>query len=87
MIVVALVIRASHRKGWSDTHRFALATGGLLAYCWYGFLNVASLYGVASLPAQAVWAVLAVVLLVFIARRDRTQIQFLSHEQSYDVRI
>ncbi|HZR39662.1 MAG TPA: hypothetical protein VFB12_06085 [Ktedonobacteraceae bacterium] len=70
-IVIVLVIHASRSKEWSDAHRFALATGGLLVYCWEGFVTAARLHGVATFPVQAVWVVLAIVLLVFTGSRLR----------------
>ena len=71
-VMIVLVIRASRSEGWSDSHRFALAAGCLLVYCWEGFLTTARLHNVANFPEQAVWAVLAVVLLVFIVNRLRS---------------
>jgi len=70
-LVVTVVIRALHRNGWSDTHLFALAAGGLLVYCWEGFLTTARLYGMTNFPTQAVWVVLAIALLLLIGTRLR----------------
>ncbi|MEU8148788.1 hypothetical protein [Nonomuraea sp. NPDC048901] len=35
--VGALVARWSHRSGWSDAHRLALAAGAMLTYAWHSF--------------------------------------------------
>ncbi|MBV9232287.1 MAG: hypothetical protein JOZ18_23470 [Chloroflexi bacterium] len=72
-VVIVLVIRAARSPGWSDAHRFALAAGGLLVYCWEGFLTTARLHGVANFPEQVVWVVLTVALLVFTSTRLRHQ--------------
>lgn len=69
--VTMLVIRAAHSPGWSAAHWFALAAGGLLVYCWEGFLTTARLHGVTNFPLQVVWVVLAVALLVFTGSRLR----------------
>lgn len=73
VMMVILVARASRSQRWSDMHRFALAMGGLLVYCWDGFLTADHLHGAASLPVQAAWAVLAIGLLALIASRLRRQ--------------
>ncbi|MET7329084.1 hypothetical protein [Nonomuraea sp. NPDC005650] len=71
--VGALVTRWSHRSGWSDAHRLALAAGAVLTYAWHSFpWKVISIFPVSpavDLTSNAIMTVGAVVLLVFAARR------------------
>lgn len=62
--VVALVAWSSRRKGWSDTHRFALAAGGLFVYCWWGYVIQKDLHSTAGVAGHSVFAIAAVVLLI-----------------------
>ncbi|MEV4009161.1 hypothetical protein AB0J35_01600 [Nonomuraea angiospora] len=69
--VGALVARWSHRSGWSDAHRLALAAGAMLTYAWHSFpwKVIVPASPAADLAGNAVMTVGAVVLLVFAARR------------------
>ncbi|MDA8353519.1 MAG: hypothetical protein M0Z65_10120 [Firmicutes bacterium] len=73
LLVLVVTIRSSHKKGWSDIHRFSLAAGGMLVYCWGGFLTNIQLYGYSHLFVQGVWCFLAIALIVFIGSRLHRQ--------------
>ncbi|MFI7224936.1 hypothetical protein ACIBO5_17070 [Nonomuraea angiospora] len=69
--VGALVRRWSHRSGWSDAHRLALAAGAMLTYAWHSFpwKVIVPASPAADLTSNAVMTVGAVVLLLSAARR------------------
>ncbi|MFI7131811.1 hypothetical protein ACIBQ1_39475 [Nonomuraea sp. NPDC050153] len=69
--VGVLVGRWSHRSGWSDSHRLALAAGAVLTYAWHSFpwKAIVPASPAADLVSNAIMTVGAVVLLVFAARR------------------
>ena len=69
--VLVFIERTSRRAGWSDAHRFALASGGLLVYCWWGFVIQASLHGPSFWPGHAILVAAALALLVLIGLRQR----------------
>ncbi len=69
--IAALVSYWSHRSGWSEAHRLALAGGALLAYAWHSFpwkpfLSVSPML---DLVSKIILAVGAVTLLVIAALR------------------
>ena len=71
--VLLFGIVAGRRSGWSDMHRFAMAAGGLLVYCWLGFLVEITIFGTKMIGAHAalVAAMLGLLILAgFRARRD-----------------
>ncbi|MGW6499885.1 hypothetical protein [Nonomuraea angiospora] len=67
----ALVARWSHRSGWSDAHRLALAAGAMLTYTWHSFpwKVIVPASPAADLASNVIMTVGAVVLLLFAARR------------------
>ncbi|MEV1245685.1 hypothetical protein ACIBO2_52780 [Nonomuraea sp. NPDC050022] len=69
----ALVARWSHRFGWSDAHRLALAAGAMLTYAWHSFpwepVTTEPVSQVVDLTSNAISTVGAIVLLVIAARR------------------
>lgn len=69
--VLVFIARSSRRAGWSDAHRFALAAGGLLVYCWWGFVIQAALHGPDGWPGHAILVGAALALLVSIGLRQR----------------
>ncbi|WP_433508550.1 hypothetical protein ACQP2T_31610 [Nonomuraea sp. CA-143628] len=74
--VGALVVRWSHRSGWSDAHRLALAAGAMLTYAWHSFpwepVTTEPVSQVVDLTSNAILTVGAIVLLVIAARRVST---------------
>ncbi|MEV4113557.1 hypothetical protein [Nonomuraea sp. NPDC049695] len=72
--VGVLVRRWSHRSGWSDAHRLALAAGAMLTYAWHSFpwKVIVPASQAADLTSNAIMTVGAVVLLVIAARRVST---------------
>jgi hypothetical protein len=62
---LAYFFTVSRRAGWSDLHRFALMSGPVLTYGWYGFVNLEKLNGPESFPSHSVLVGLFVLLLVF----------------------
>jgi hypothetical protein len=70
---------AARRSGWSDHHRFALACGAVLVYCWWGFFVEADLYGTAALPGRVL---LVAAALLFLRRTGlRLKTMKLEHRQ------
>jgi hypothetical protein len=69
--VVVLSAWSSRRKGWSDEHRFALAAGGLLVYCWWGYLIQKDLHPSAGVAGHSVFAIAAVGLLISLGLNIR----------------
>ena len=65
------VWRWSRRIGWSAEHRFALAAGALLTYAWYGFVQAP--HDVLDLIGQAIFALLALGVLILAGRQVRTE--------------
>jgi hypothetical protein len=65
---LAGVYRASSRPGWTAVHRFALAAGALLTYCWVGLAQMSHRSPI-DLALQAVLVLVAVGLLALLARR------------------
>lgn len=59
-----LVKCSAGRSGWSDRHRFALACGAVLVYCWWGFFVEIDLYGPAALPGRVLLVTVAIAFLV-----------------------
>jgi len=70
-----LMVRWSARAGWDGRHRLAAAGGGLLTYAWHSFLMhpVVGGSGALILVSHVVFALAAVVLLGFEARRVRAR--------------
>ena len=64
------VWRWSRRIGWSAEHKFALAAGALLTYAWYGFVQAP--HDALDLIGQAIFALLALGILILAGRRVRT---------------
>ena len=67
-----LVWRWSQRAGWSDRHRLAVASGLLLVYVWYSFVQAPSAGGVSPLvdaAGNAIFGIAALLLLVLAWRR------------------
>jgi peptidoglycan/LPS O-acetylase OafA/YrhL len=64
------VWRWSRRIGWSAEHKFALAAGALLTYVWYGFVQAP--HDALDLIGQAIFALLALGLLILAGRHVRT---------------
>ena len=62
---------ASRKSGWTDMHRFAMSAGGLLVYCWFGFVGEIGLHGRAMLGAHAALAVAMLGLLIVAGLRAR----------------
>lgn len=50
--LIVVVTRVRRSGGWTPAHTDALMLGGLLAYCWLGFLLVARLHGASAVPGQ-----------------------------------
>lgn len=69
-LAVLAVWRWSRRVGWSAEHRFALAAGALLTYAWYGVVQVQ--HDALDLTGQAIFALVAVGLVILGSRRVRT---------------
>lgn len=79
-LAVLAVWRWSRRIGWSAEHRFALAAGALLTYAWYGFVQAP--HDALNLAGQAIFALLAVGLLIVAGRRVRAAESVLSGQTS-----
>jgi hypothetical protein len=60
----------SRRIGWSAEHRFALAAGALLTYAWYGFVQAS--HDALDMIGQAIFALLALGVIILASRRVRT---------------
>lgn len=45
VLAVGMVLRGSGRQNWGAAHRFALAAGALLVYCWCGYRVELNLHG------------------------------------------
>jgi hypothetical protein len=69
-LAILALLRWSRRSGWGPEHRFALASGSLLTYVWYGFVQVP--HDALDLVGQAVFALLALCILILASRRMRT---------------
>jgi len=67
--VILYFTRSARKQGWSNLHRFALAAGGMLVYCWWGFVNQASLLGPDHWLSHAVLVAAALLLLFLIWRQ------------------
>jgi len=65
------VWRWSRRVGWSAEHKFALAAGALLTYAWYGFVQAP--HDALDLIGQAIFALLALGILILAGRRVRAE--------------
>src|SRR5262249_26315397 len=69
--LILAVLRLSGRPGWGAWHRFGLASGAVLTYTWHAFgqppVNATSTTIV--LISHVIYAVAAVAILAFIARR------------------
>jgi hypothetical protein len=75
--VLLFGLAAARRSGWSDMHRFAMAAGALLVYCWLGFLVEITIFGTKMIGAHAalVAAMLGLLILAgFRARRASTAV-------------
>ena len=62
---------AARRSSWSDMHRFALAAGALLVYCWFGFLTERGLHGTTMMGPRAALVVAMGGLLVLAGAQAR----------------
>jgi len=69
-LAVLAVWRWSRRIGWNAEHRFALAAGALLTYAWYGFVQAP--HDALDLVGQAIFALLALGVLILASRQVRT---------------
>jgi hypothetical protein len=69
-LAVWAVWRWSGRIGWSEEHKFALAAGALLTYAWYGVAQTP--HDALDLIGQAIFALLALGLVILASRRVRT---------------
>jgi hypothetical protein len=69
-LAVFAVWRWSRRIGWNAEHRFALAAGALLTYAWYGFVQAP--HDVLDIIGQAVFALIALGILILAGRQVRT---------------
>jgi hypothetical protein len=72
-VAIALVARWSHRVGWDDPHRLALAGGALLTYVWYGWpaQPVVGATGAIDVIGNAIFSAGALAVLVVAAARVR----------------
>ncbi|WP_162463223.1 hypothetical protein [Paenibacillus psychroresistens] len=70
-IASLLIARWSQQHGWSLQHQFALIAGALLTYAWGGFAMTLLLWPVDSIAwiGNVLWALIAVVLLIFTSKR------------------
>jgi len=75
--VAALVLLLSRRDGWRPAHKLALAAGAALSYAWHAFIEPPVLGGTGLdvRVGNAIFALGAVLLIVFAARRLRTAAQ------------
>lgn len=62
--VVGFIGWSARHLDWSDRHRYAVACGAVLVYCWWGFVIEADLYGMAALPERIGLVFVALVFLV-----------------------
>jgi hypothetical protein len=69
-LAVWMVWRWSGRIGWGAKHRFALAAGALLTYAWYGFVQAP--HDALDMIGQAIFALLALGVIIFASRQVRT---------------
>jgi hypothetical protein len=70
----ALFWNWSKRSGWSEPHRLAVASGLLLTYAWYGFVQIPSTGNTTPFidtAGNVVFASSALILLVFAWKRKR----------------
>jgi hypothetical protein len=65
--VVGLIGWSARHLDWSDRHRYALACGAVLVYCWWGFVIEADLYGTAALPGRILFVTVSLVFLAALA--------------------
>jgi amino acid transporter len=65
------VWRWSRRVGWRAEHNFALAAGALLTSAWYGFVQAP--HDALSLMGQAVFALLALGVIILAGRQTRPE--------------
>ncbi|MFG1708200.1 hypothetical protein ACFLIM_33830 [Nonomuraea sp. M3C6] len=72
-MVLTLIARWSHRTGWSEAHRLALAGGAMLTYAWHCFpwKTIAPASPAVDLVGDIVFTTGAVALLVVTALRLR----------------
>lgn len=71
----AAALAWSRRAGWGAAHRLAVAGGAVLAYCWWGFVQVPSIPGATpmiDLIGNAVFVAGALALLALARKRLRT---------------
>ena len=62
---------ASRRSGWSEMHRFAMAAGAVLVYCWFGFIVETGLHKTTNLWPHAALAAAILGLLIVAGLRAR----------------
>lgn len=62
--MLCFIAWSARRGDWSDRHRYALAAGAVLVYCWWGFFVEHDLYGAAALPRRVLLVAAALILLV-----------------------
>jgi hypothetical protein len=76
LVGLALLVRESHRPGWSPAHHLAAATGALATYLWLAPINTAQLGvpPVTGLAGNVLFGVAAVVLLALAWRAHRTRL-------------
>jgi hypothetical protein len=74
--VAALVLILSRRPGWKPTHKLALAAGAALSYAWHAFIEppVIGGTGLDVRIGNAIFALAAVLLIAFAARRLRAAV-------------
>ena len=69
-VAVWAVWHWSRRIDWSAEHVFALASGALLTYAWYGFVQAP--HDTLDMIGQTIFALLALGIIIVASRRVRT---------------
>ncbi len=67
--MLCLIAWSARHSDWSDRHRFALGSGAVLVYCWWGFAIEADIYGTGALPGRVLLVLIALAFLVRTGRR------------------
>lgn len=66
------IFTSARRAGWTNMHRFALAAGALLTYCWSGFITLVTQHGSATILSHAGLVATFVAILIFLWWKLRT---------------
>ena len=69
--MLCLIAWSARYSDWSDRHRFALGSGAVLVYCWWGFAIEADIYGTGALPGRVLLVLIALAFLVRTGRKLR----------------